>query len=550
MTGVTGVTRMADPGPRRRTATPTDLRLLGPAVVGWAVAAATLALSPGAHLAAAGLAVLLGMVVLAATRGRQTAWRGPALVLCLLLVVLQVTAAAHAVLRVRGGVDDLARARAVVTADLVVTGDAVVVAGRGEGSRVLRTATMRRVTARGGSSATDAPVLLTGDDRLVTLPWRATVRVTGRLAPTDPADDRAATLSVSGAPHVVAPPGAVAAAAEQLRAGLRTAVDGAPDDARGLLPGLVIGDTSRTPADLTEAMHATGMTHLTAVSGSNVAIVTGLVLGLCILLGVPRGLRPAIALAALAGFVVLARPEPSVVRAAVMGAIGLIGLSRARRSAGPPVLGAAVVVVLVLDPWLARSYGFALSCLATLGLLLFTRPWGEAIGTRLPPRLAPLGPALAVPVAAQAMTAPVVVLLQGSVSVVGVVANLLAAPLVPVATVAGVAAALVSVPGPEVPSSSPGSGSSPRRDRAGRPGDRAGPGRHDAVARRLAGRRAPRGADPARPAHRALAGRGGRGAPGPDPGRRRRARRRPAAHANPHLATGRLAGRRLRRRPG
>ncbi|WP_256378058.1 ComEC/Rec2 family competence protein [Phycicoccus sp. HDW14] len=109
------------------------------------------------------------------------------------------------------------------------------------------------------------------------------------------------------------------------------------------------------------------------------------------------------------------------------------------------MLGGAVVLVLVLDPWLARSYGFVLSTLATLGLLLFTRPWGEAVGSRLPRRLAPLGPALAVPVAAQAMTAPVIVLLQGSVSVVGVVANLLAAPLVPVATVAGVSASVVSL---------------------------------------------------------------------------------------------------------
>ena len=192
-------------------------------------------------------------------------------------------------------------------------------------------------------------------------------------------------------------------------------------------------------------MRATGMTHLTAVSGSNVAVVTGIVLGLCVVLGVPRRLRPVLALLALAGFVVLARPEPSVVRAAAMGAIGLIGLSRSRRSAGPPVLGAAIVVVLVLDPWLARSFGFALSSLATLGLLLFTRPWGEAIGARLPARLAPLGPALAIPVAAQAMTAPLVVVLQGSVSVVGILANFLAAPLVPIATVAGVAAALVSV---------------------------------------------------------------------------------------------------------
>ncbi|WP_377641793.1 ComEC/Rec2 family competence protein [Oryzobacter terrae] len=423
----------------------TDLRLLGPAVLAWAVAAAALALSPAGHLVVGAGALVAAGALLAVRRRATRTWRRTALLLCLLVVLLQVAAAGHAVLRARGGVVELALERAVVTAEVVVTGDPVVLAGTGDRARVLREATMQVVDARGTRRRTAAPVLLTGDTRLVALPWRATARVTGRLGPTDAADDRVATLAVTAAPRVLSPPGTVATAAERLRSGLRASVDDAPEDARGLLPGLVIGDTSRTPPDLTEAMRATGMTHLTAVSGSNVAVVVGLVIGLCAVLGIPRALRPWLAMLALAGFVVLARPEPSVVRAAVMGAIGLIGLSRSRRSAGPPVLGAAIVVVLLLDPWLARSYGFALSSLATLGLLLFTRPWGDAIGRRLPTRVAPLGPALAVPVAAQAMTAPVVVLLQGSVSVVGVLANLLAAPLVPVATVAGVTAALVSV---------------------------------------------------------------------------------------------------------
>lgn len=309
----------------------------------------------------------------------------------------------------------------------------------------MRTATIQVLSARGRTEAASAPVLLVGGPAVAAPPWRSTAVVRGRLAATDRADDRVAVLTVTGTPRVVEAPGAVANGAEHLRSGLRTALDDAPADARGLLPGLVIGDTSRTPQDLTDAMLATGMTHLTAVSGSNVAVVVGLVLGLCVVLGVPRRLRPVLAGLALAGFVVLARPEPSVVRAAAMGAIGLIGLSRSRRAAGLPVLGGAVVAVLVIDPWLARSYGFALSTLATLGLLLFTRPWGDAVGRRLPSRLAPLGPALAVPVAAQVMTAPVVVLLQGSVSVIGVVANLLAAPFVAPATVCGVAAAVVSL---------------------------------------------------------------------------------------------------------
>jgi competence protein ComEC len=181
------------------------------------------------------------------------------------------------------------------------------------------------------------------------------------------------------------------------------------------------------------------------VSGSNIAVVGGMVLGLCVLVGVGRRWRPPVVALAILGFVVLARPEPSVVRAAAMGLIGLLGMSRSRRSAGLPVLSGAVVVVLLVDPWMARSFGFALSALATLGLLLFTRPWGDAIACRLPARLVFLGPAIAIPVAAQAMCAPLIVLLQGSVSVVGVVANLIAAPLVAPATVAGVAAALVSV---------------------------------------------------------------------------------------------------------
>ncbi|MBT9257902.1 ComEC/Rec2 family competence protein [Phycicoccus sp. MAQZ13P-2] len=437
--------------PTRRTVEAGDVRLLGPAVLAWAVAAVTLGFGWGARLVVVGVALAACLTLHAWVRavrrpsGRAATWRWPVTLAVVLVALLQVSAVAATVVRERGGVRELAAGRAVVTADVLVTGEAVRVAARDGSARFVRAGTVQRLTGRGRTATTSAPVLLVGGEVLLGPRWHETVRVRGRLGPMDPADDRVATLAVSGRPVSLAPPGVVARGAERLRAGLRRAVDGAPADARGLLPGLVIGDTSRTPPDLTEAMRATGMTHLTAVSGSNVAVVTGLVLGLCAVVGVPRRLRPVLAGLALAGFVVLARPEPSVVRAAAMGAIGLLGLSRSRRSAGLPVLGGAVVLVLVLDPWLARSYGFVLSTLATLGLLLFTRPWGEAVGRRLPRRVAPLGPALAVPVAAQVMTAPVVVLLQGSVSVVGVLANLLAAPLVPPATVAGVAASLVSL---------------------------------------------------------------------------------------------------------
>ena len=307
--------------------------------------------------------------------------------------------------------------------------------------RVTVRGTAVEVTGRGRTGPAHAPVLLIGDERLLAVRWHERVELRVRLAPAEPGRAEVAVAVVSGTPEVRAPPGLVARGADRLREGLRRAVDGAPDDARGLLPGLVIGDTSRTPADLTDAMLATGMTHLSAVSGANVAVVLGLVLGAAGLLGLPRRLRPVLALLALAGFVVLARPDPSVIRAAVMGGIGLIGLSRSRSATGLPVLAGAVVLLLVDDPWLSRTYGFVLSTLATLGLLLFTAPWGAAIGRHLPRRLRPLGPLVAVPLAAQVMCAPVIVLLQGSVSVIGVLANVLAAPLVPPATIAGVIAA-------------------------------------------------------------------------------------------------------------
>jgi competence protein ComEC len=227
-----------------------------------------------------------------------------------------------------------------------------------------------------------------------------------------------------------------------VRAGLQRAVGAQRGDGAGLLPGLVVGDTSRLDPELEADMRSAGLTHLVAVSGSNVAIVCGAVLLLARRVGLPRWARAPTAAAALAGFVVVARPEPSVLRAAVMGGIGLAGLASARRGQGVPALSAAVVALLVVDPWLARSYGFALSVLATLGLLLFARPWGDALARWMP---RPVAMAVAVPLAAQAACGPVIVLLQGSVSLVAVPANLVAAPLVAPATLAGVVTALLSV---------------------------------------------------------------------------------------------------------
>ncbi|XVX21569.1 ComEC/Rec2 family competence protein [Actinomycetota bacterium] len=461
-----------------------DLRLLVPALVAWAVGAIALGW-PGSRRGLAALVALGLAVALASWRRRpgkphpqslaghqrarvrvdqqrararsdrerqdgaggvsRSRRLGAALVLAVMGLVLLASWAQDGVRRA-GPVPDLAERRAIVTATLLVTGDPYRLRGTAtsEPGYLVR-ARVVEVTARGASSRVSTPVTVRGDERWGTVRWHETVRVTGRLAPPQPGRPEVAVLRPRGSPAHVSDPGRVFDSAEHLRAGLRKAVEDQPEDSRGLLPALVIGDTSRTPDDLTDAMLATGMTHLNAVSGSNVAVVLAFALGVAAALGCPRRWRPWVAALALAWFVILARPEPSVIRAAAMGSIGLLGMSRSTRAAGLPALAGAIVVLLVIDPSLARSYGFALSTLATLGLLLFVQPWGAAVSARLPRRLSALGPAIAIPVAAQAMCAPVVVLLQGSVSLVGVVANLLAAPLVAPATIVGVVTALVAV---------------------------------------------------------------------------------------------------------
>ncbi|WP_431473612.1 ComEC/Rec2 family competence protein [Ornithinimicrobium sp. W1665] len=305
---------------------------------------------------------------------------------------------------------------------------------------------LHEVTGRGSSAQVGAPVLVLArpGSGWEDLTWRSTVRAAGRLGPAEPGERPVAVLAPRGGPTVAEGPGRMLDAVEHVRERFRRSVQPLPADARGLVPGLVIGDTSMTPPDLTDDMRATGMTHLSAVSGSNVALVCGAVAVLVARTGVPRRWRTPLVLLALVAFVLLCRPEPSVLRAGVMGSVGLLALSSGRRRVSLPALGAAVVLLLCVDPWLARSYGFALSTLATLGLVLWSRPWGDALAAPLPARMRLLGDAVAVPLAAQVACAPVIVLLQGSIPVVAVLANLLAAPLVAPTTVLGVLAAVAS----------------------------------------------------------------------------------------------------------
>jgi competence protein ComEC len=266
--------------------------------------------------------------------------------------------------------------------------------------------------------------------------------LTGRLAPPSRADLTAATISATGPPRQVGPPSLPQRAAGHLRAGLRDAATGLPAGPRGLLPGLVVGDRSGLDPVLADRFRTTGMTHLIAVSGSNVAIIAGAVLLALRAATVGPRLSAVLAGAALVGFVVLARPSPSVLRAAVMGGIAPVALATGRPRAAVPALAGTVLILMFAAPSLAREPGFALSVLATAALLVLAPPVSRLLHRRGVPR--GLAEALAVPAVAHLATAPLIAAISGTVSLVAVPANLLAAPAVAPATVLGVLTAVAA----------------------------------------------------------------------------------------------------------
>ncbi len=362
-------------------------------------------------------------------------------------------AALHVAAVRSSGLAPLAADGATALVSGVVAGDPVVHRGgtRGDhrtGELVAVPVRVTRVESRGRLLRTRAQVLMLARDRRWArlLPGQP-VRAGGRLGPARAGGRVAAVVLVRGPPTLDGRPSAVQRVAGRLRAGLRDASAGLAPDPRGLLPGLVVGDTSQVPAALDADLRTAGLTHLVAVSGANLAIVASFVLFAGRWAGLRGRLLPLAAGLSIAAFVVLARPQPSVLRAAVMGTVGLVALATGRSRRSLAALGAAVLLLLLADPWLARSYGFVLSALATAGLVLLAPGWAASWRSRGLPR--PLAEALAVALAAQLLCAPVVVLLSSQVSVVAVPANLLAAPAVAPATLLGVlVTAVAPVDGP------------------------------------------------------------------------------------------------------
>ncbi|WP_349897057.1 ComEC/Rec2 family competence protein [Parafrigoribacterium soli] len=318
------------------------------------------------------------------------------------------------------------------------------------------TATLESVTIGGRQRAVMAPVTVfaskdpspgtRGGSRLAI---GSTVLLQGTVAAAEAGDDVAFLFFSARPASLRSGPPWYLGWADGLRARFADAAAALPGDGGGLLPGLAIGDTSAVNPTLSAAMKSSSLSHLTAVSGANCAVIIALIMAAGAALGLPRGWRLAAAVVTLVGFVVLVTPQPSVLRAAVMAALVLAAMGSGRPVRGLPVLALAVLGLLVADPWLARSYGFVLSVLATGGLLLLARPLAAMLSRWLPTALAVV---IAVPLAAQLACQPVLILLNPSIPLYAVPANVLAEPAAPVATVLGLVACVLMpwLPGPGI----------------------------------------------------------------------------------------------------
>lgn len=360
-------------------------------------------------------------------------------------LTLVLLAAGGSLARVKAGpVQDAVEAGSPFTAILRITGEpSSLAAGPFGGDRYLVDAEVMGGVLRGTSFVSATPVVVIGSEQWAGMGTGDTVRVLGTATPFDRVGKATAVFFPSSSPTIDNADGwlgytdGVRARFRELA--LRDGRDG------GLLPGMAIGDRIGLEPGLEDSMKTTGLTHLTAVSGANCSYVVAfafLGLRLARVTRLPAAIG---AVAALVAFVMLVRPEPSVLRAAVMGSIGVAAVLSGRGRVSLTLLMLSIIVLLAVDPWLSVSFAFMLSVAATLGLVT-AGPMVVEILEQLMPRV--LAQVLAIPLTAQLFCTPILVLIQPALPLYSLPANVLASPVVPAITLLGMVAvlALVAVP--------------------------------------------------------------------------------------------------------
>ena len=422
---------------------PVDLRLALGAVAGWLAVFFGLRWATGSVVALGGFASIAGIALLLAARS----WR-PAAALALLLfcVAFELLPLAGRLAHARASpLLALAHEHASAVVMLTTRSDPVPLAAKGVGgtARVLIECTADTLLLDGRPVPVDGSVTVLGgaDGWQDVLPGQR-VQIGGTLQPDLTGSVLSVTLFTWDPPRLIGRPPWWQRMAGRIRSSLRNAARVLPDQERGLLPGLIDGDTSGLDPVLAERFRLAGLTHLVAVSGTNCAIVVGAALLVLRRLRVRPWVCALVGAVVVGLFVVVARPSPSVLRAALMAMIALVSLATGRPRAGVPTLAAVVLVLLAWQPTLAGSASFTMSVLATAALMIIAPGWAAALREHR----VPVGVAESVAVAAAAhlVTAPVVAAISGRVSVVAIPANALAEPVVAPITVLGFVAAAIA----------------------------------------------------------------------------------------------------------
>lgn len=413
------------------TVDPVDLRLLPSAAVAWAGAVVVVLAPVRWTVAVACGCVLVAMVA----AGRRRRWSGTVVLAAGVLTAVLLAGAAQQQARWSGQWARAVADRWAVT----VTGTTTTIptpSGYG-GCRYLLD--VSALDARGVSAAAATPLQVTGGTCQRLVPGTE-VSIAGRLGPL-PSGRAVAVLHPTGPTQVLHGPPAWSSAAEQVRAAGQRRAAALPAPLDALLPAIVWGDTTGLDSATTEQLRTAGLTHLTAVSGAHFAIVVTTVLALGAALRLGRTARVAGAAVVGAALVILVGPQASVLRAAVMGAVGVFGLLAGRRSAAPAALATTVVALLLVDPWLATELGFQLSVAATAGIVGLGGTWVRRWSVWVP---RPLAVGLAVPLSAQLAVTPVLLTVAPQVSTYAVLANLAVAPVVAPVTVLGLLGLVLS----------------------------------------------------------------------------------------------------------
>ena len=219
--------------------------------------------------------------------------------------------------------------------------------------------------------------------------------------------------------------------------GLETLHELFPDPESDLLAGILLGHERGLSPQLQETFRRTGTTHIIAISGFNIAILAGLFTGISTRL-FGRKWGAAAAIAGISGYTILVGADAAVLRAAIMGGLGVFGGLFGRRQTGLNSIGIAALGMMLLDPNILWDVGFQLSVAATLGLVLYAQPLEERLLVLLKGRLpeehahklvGPVSEIFLFTIAAQFLTLPVIAYHFEGVSWLAFFANPLILPV-------------------------------------------------------------------------------------------------------------------------